>query len=222
MTTIGIIGSGNIGGTVARLAVAGGYDVVVSNSRGPETLKDFTDELGPKARAATAAQAAAAGDIVVVSVPFKAFPQLPVAELAGKVVLDTNNYYQQRDGSFEALDKGEKTSAQLEQEALGSARVVKVFNNIYSGHLASLPRPSGSADRSALPIAGDDAAAKQTATEFLDAIGYDAVDAGTLADSWRQEPGTPVYGPPYGTYGVEAGTPASADQIRQALAEAKR
>jgi 8-hydroxy-5-deazaflavin:NADPH oxidoreductase len=137
-------------------------------------------------------------------------------------VLDTNNYYPERDGNFEALDKGELTSTQLEQQALGSARVVKVFNNIWSGHLGALGRPTGAADRSALPIAGDDAAAKQTATEFLDTIGWDAVDSGTLADSWRQEPGTPVYGPPYGTYGVEAGTPASADQIRQALAEAER
>lgn len=222
MTTIGFIGSGNIGGTVARLAVAAGYDVVVSNSRGPESLKDLTEELGPKARAATATEAAAAGDIVVVSVPFKAFKQLPVGELAGKVVLDTNNYYPQRDGNFEALDKGELTSAELEQQALGSARVVKVFNNIFSDHLASLPRPSGAADRTALPIAGDDAAAKQTTTEFLDAIGYDTVDAGTLAESWRQEPGQPVYGPPFGTYGEPVGTPASADTIREALAAAKR
>jgi predicted dinucleotide-binding enzyme len=212
MTTIGFIGSGNIGGTVARLAVAAGYDVVLSNSRG----------LGPKARAATAAEAAAAGDIVVVSVPFKAFDQVPAAELAGKVVLDTNNYYPQRDGNFEALDKGELTSAAFDQQAWGSARVVKVFNNIYSGHLASLPRPAGAADRTALPIAGDDASAKQTATEFLNAIGYDTVDAGTLAESWRQEPGQPVYGPPYGTYGDPVGTPASADKIREALAEARR
>ena len=159
---------------------------------------------------------------MVVSVPFKAFDQLPVAELAGKVVLDTNNYYPQRDGNFEALDKGEATSAELEQKALGTARLVKVFNNIYWGHLASLARPAGAADRSALPIAGDDAAAKQTTTDFLNAIGYDAVDAGSLADSWRQEPGQPVYGPPYGTYGEPVGTPASADKIRETLAEAKR
>ncbi|HET6480227.1 MAG TPA: NADPH-dependent F420 reductase [Actinoplanes sp.] len=222
MTTIGFIGTGHIGGTVARLTVAAGYDVVVSNSRGPETLKALTDELGPKARAATAAEAAAAGDLVVVSVPFKAYPQLPVAELAGKVVLDTDNYYPERDGHFEVLDKGELTSAELEQQALGSARVVKVFNNIYFGHLASLPRPAGSPDRTALPIAGNDPAAKRTATEFLNTIGYDTVDAGTLADSWRQEPGTPVYGPPYGTYGDPVGTPASADKVREALAEAKR
>jgi len=222
MTTIGFIGTGHIGSTVARLTVAAGYDVVVSNSRGPETLKALTDELGPKARAATAAEAAAAGDLVVVSVPFKAYPQLPVAELAGKVVLDTDNYYPERDGHFEVLDKGELTSAELEQQALGSARVVKVFNNIYFGHLASLPRPAGSPDRTALPIAGNDPAAKRTATEFLNTIGYDTVDAGTLADSWRQEPGTPVYGPPYGTYGDPVGTPASADKVREALAEAKR
>ncbi|MET0416740.1 MAG: NADPH-dependent F420 reductase, partial [Actinoplanes sp.] len=208
MTTIGFIGSGNIGGTVARLATAAGYDVVVSNSRGPETLKDLVDELGPRARAATAAEAAAAGEIVVVSVPFHAHPQLPVAELAGKVVLDTNNYYPQRDGNFAALDEGKLTSAELEQRHLGTAQVVKVFNNIFSGHLASLPRPAGAADRSALPIAGDDASAKATATAFLDAIGYDAVDVGSLADSWRFEPGQPVYGPPYGNYGEPAATPA--------------
>lgn len=222
MTTIGFIGSGNIGGTVARLAAAAGYDVVVSNSRGPETLKELTDEIGPRARAATAAEAATAGDIVVVSVPFKAYPQLPVAELAGKVVLDTNNYYSQRDGNVAQLDNAETTSAELEQKHLGDAKLVKVFNNIFSGHLASLARPSGAADRSALPIAGDDDAAKQEAAGFLDAIGYDTVDAGPLAESWRQEPGQPVYGPPYGSFDDPKGTPAPAAAIREALAAAKR
>ncbi|MEV4344064.1 NADPH-dependent F420 reductase [Actinoplanes sp. NPDC049596] len=222
MTTIGFIGSGYIGGTVARLAVAAGYDVVVSNSRGPETLKELVDELGPKARAATATEAAAAGDIVVVSVPFKAFDQLPVAELTGKVVLDTNNYYPQRDGHFEALDAKSTTSAALEQEHLAGAKLVKVFNNINYKHLASLARPAGAPDRSALPIAGDDETAKQTATEFLTTIGYDAVDTGSLAESWRQEPGQPVYGPPYGTYEDPIGTPADADTIRKAVAAAQR
>jgi predicted dinucleotide-binding enzyme len=159
---------------------------------------------------------------VVVSVPFHAHGGLPVAELAGKVVLDTDNYYPQRDGAFAELDEGTLTSAELEQRAWGTAKVVKVFNNIYSGHLASLPRPAGAADRSALPIAGDDESAKSAAVEFLDAIGYDAVDAGTLADSWRFEPGQPVYGPPYGNYGEDTGTPAPADAIRTALAAAKR
>ncbi|MFF5085184.1 NADPH-dependent F420 reductase [Actinoplanes sp. NPDC000266] len=222
MTTIGFIGSGYIGGTVARLAVAAGYDVVVSNSRGPETLKDLVDELGPKARAATATEAATAGDIVVVSVPFKAFTQLPAAELAGKVVLDTNNYYPQRDGNVEALDTKQTTSASLEQDHLAGAKLVKVFNNINFNHLASLARPADSPERSALPIAGDDEAAKKTTTDFLNAIGYDTVDTGSLADSWRQEPGQPVYGPPYGTYENPIGTPANATTIREALAAAQR
>jgi len=222
MTTIGFIGSGKIGGTVARLAVAAGYDVVISNSRGPETLKEFADELGPLARAGTAAEAAEAGEIVVVSVPFKAHAQLPVAELAGKVVLDTGNYYPQRDGQHAELDNGSITSAELEQQFLGTAKVVKVFNNITFTHLASLPRPAGAADRSSLAIAGDDAAAKQATTEFLDAIGYDTLDAGPLAEGWRFQPGQPAYGPPYGSYEDPAGTPANADKVRAALAAAER
>ncbi|MFG1996055.1 NADPH-dependent F420 reductase [Actinoplanes sp. NPDC048988] len=222
MTTIGFIGSGYIGSAVARLAVAAGYDVVVSNSRGPETLKSLVDELGPRARAATAVEAATAGDIVVVSVPFKAHTQLPVAELAGKVVLDTNNYYPQRDGNFEALDSKQTTSAQIEQEHLAGAKVVKVFNNINFKHLASLARPAGSPERSALPIAGDDDPAKKTTTEFLNAIGYDAVDIGPLSESWRQEPGQPVYGPPYGAFEDPTGTPAGAATIRDAIAAAQR
>ena len=222
MTTVGFIGSGNIGGVVAKLAVAAGYDVVLSNSRGPQTLAGLVAPLGPQARAATAAEAAAAGDIVVVSVPFKAFRDLPVAALAGKVVLDTNNYYPQRDGTFAELDEGKRTSAELEQEQLAGAHLVKVFNNIFFKHLESLARPAGDAGRSALPIAGDDAAAKRTATEFLDRIGYDVVDTGTLADSWRFEPGTPAYGAPYGSVEDPAGAPAGADQVRAALAAATR
>lgn len=222
MTTLGIIGIGNIGGTVARLAVEAGHDVVLANSRGPEAVRDFAGELGPRARPATAAEAAAAGDIVVVSVPFHAHRELPVAELAGKVVLDTDNYYPQRDGNFGELDDGSLTSAELEQRHLGTARVVKVFNNITAGHLASLPRPAGAPDRTALTIAGDDDAAKRTAMEFLDVIGYDAVDVGTLADSWRVEPGQPAYGPPYGNPADPAGTPASATKVRAAVAAARR
>jgi 8-hydroxy-5-deazaflavin:NADPH oxidoreductase len=222
MTTVGFIGSGSIGGTVARLAIAAGYDVVLSNSRGPETLAGLVTELGPKARAATAAEAAAAGDIVVVSVPFKAHSDLPVAELAGKVVLDTDNYYPQRDGNIAELDEGKRTSAELEQEHLGSAHVVKVFNNIFFKHLGSLARPAGSTDRSALPIAADDAAALRTAAEFLDRIGYDSVEAGTLADSWRFEPGQPAYGPPYGSFEDPIGTPASAQKVRAAIEAATR
>ncbi|MGX6608071.1 NADPH-dependent F420 reductase [Micromonosporaceae bacterium Da 78-11] len=222
MTTVGFIGSGSIGGTVARLAVAAGHDVVLSNSRGPETLAALVAELGPKARAATAAEAAAAGDIVVLSVPFKAHRDLPAEQLAGKPVLDTDNYYPERDGHVAALDDATTTSAEVEQEHLGTAKVVKVFNNIFFKHLGSLPRPAGAADRTALTIAGDDDGAKRAATAFLDTIGYDAVDVGPLAEGWRLQPGQPAYGPPYGSFDDPAGTPASVEKVRTAVDAAKR
>jgi predicted dinucleotide-binding enzyme len=222
MTTVGIIGSGMIGGTVARLSVAAGHQVVLSNSRGPETLRELVAELGPLATAATAGQAAEAGDLVVVSVPVKAFAEIPAKPLAGKPVLDTGNYYPQRDGQIEELDTGALTSSGLLQRYLGQAQVVKVFNNIFFKHLLSLARPSGAADRTALPIAGDDQAAKAAVTAYLDSIGYDAVDAGPLTESWRQEPGTPAYGTPYGPFSDEAGTPASAAQLHTALTAAHR
>jgi predicted dinucleotide-binding enzyme len=221
MATVGLIGSGNIGGTVARLAVAAGYDVVLSNSRGPDTLRDLADALGPGARAATPAEAAAAGDIVVVSVPLRAYRDVPAGPLAGKVVIDTNNYYAQRDGVIDELATGSTTSSELLQRHLGPARVVKGFNNIYSGHLAALARPPGAPDRTALPIAGDDPAAKAAVAAFLDAIGYDAVDAGPLAEGWRAQPDTPVYGAPYGPV-PGPGTPAGAEVVRAALARARR
>jgi predicted dinucleotide-binding enzyme len=222
MTTVGIIGSGMIGGTVARLSVAAGYHVVVSNSRGPETLAELAAELGPLAIAGTSEQAGEAGDLVLVSIPVKAFGDVPVKPLAGKPVLDTGNYYPQRDGHIEELDTGALTSSGLLQRDLPDAHVVTVFNNIFFKHLHYLARPHGAQDRSALPIAGDDPAAKQAVTEFLDAIGYDAVDAGPLTESWRQEPGTPVYGSPYGPYTDEMGTPASAATIHAALVGAHR
>jgi predicted dinucleotide-binding enzyme len=202
--------------------VAAGYDVVVSNSRGPETLRELVAELGPRARAATAAEAAAAGDIVVVSVPFKAYQAVPAEPLAGKVVIDTNNYYPQRDGQFAELDNASATSSELLQRHLAGAQVVKVFNNIFFKHLGSLTRPAGAGGRTALPIAGDDAAAKATVTQFLDAIGYDTVDVGTLADSWKFQPDTPAYGLPYGEFSDPVGTPADAETIRTAVAKAHR
>jgi len=222
MTTIGIIGSGMIGGTVARLSVAAGYHVVVSNSRGPETLAELSAELGPLATGGTSEQAAEAGDLVVVSIPVKAFGDVPVKPLVGKPVLDTGNYYPRRDGQIAELDTGALTSSGLLQRYLPESRVVKVFNNIVFRHLRYLARPSGADDRSALPIAGDDAAAKAAVTAFLDSIGYDAVDAGSLPESWRQEPGAPVYGTPYGPYSDEMGTPASAATIHAALVGAHR
>jgi len=228
--TIGLIGSGHIGGTVARLSVAAGYDVVLSNSRGPETLADLVRELGPRARAATAVEAATAGDLVVVTVPLRAYRSVPAPPLAGKVVIDTNNYYPGRDGSFAELDNGSATVSGLLQAHLGTAHVVKGFNNIYFKHLLALARPAGAADRSALPIASDDAAAKATVAAFLDRIGYDTVDAGGLAESWRFERDMPAYGSPYASRAPRAQTqgfpdeaePAAAAVIRALLAAAKR
>ncbi len=211
-----------IGGTVARLSVAAGHHVVVSNSRVPETLAELVAALGPLAAAGTAGQAAEAGDLVVVSIPVKAFAEVPAKPLAGKPVLDTGNYYPRRDGQIAELDTGALTSSGLLQRYLPDARVVKVFNNIYFKHLRSLARPPGAGDRSALPVAGDDEAAKAAVTAYLDSIGYDAVDAGPLAGSWRQEPGTPAYGTPYGPFSDEAGTPAGAARIRADLAGAHR
>jgi predicted dinucleotide-binding enzyme len=223
MTTVGIIGSGAIGSTIARLAVEAGHQVVLSNSRGPETLADTVAELGPRASAATSREAAAAGDIVVVSVPVKAFPDLPAAPLAGKTVIDTCNYGPDRDGRIPELDSKPLTSSELLLRYIPDAMVVKAFNNIFFRHLLSLARPgNGAADRSYLPIAGDSAAAKAAVTEFIESTGYGVVDTGPLADSWRQATGTPVWGTPYGPYSNEKGQLADEDSIRAALATATR
>ncbi len=219
MTTLGLIGSGNIGGTLARLAVAAGIDVVLSNSRGPETLADLVADLGPLARAATPAEAAEAGDVVVVTVPLHAYRSVPQAPLAGKVVIDTNNYYPGRDGSIAELDDGSTTSSELLAAHLPDSRVVKAFNNIRSADLLALARPAGAPDRSALVIAGDSAEAKATATQLLDRLGYDVLDAGPLAEGRRYQPDTPAYGAPYVGAGGEA-TPATADDLRALLAAA--
>ncbi|MET8810229.1 NAD(P)-binding domain-containing protein [Streptomyces sp. NPDC004546] len=196
-TTLGLIGSGMIGGTLARLAVTAGLDVVLANSRAPHTLAGLVTELGGYARAATPAEAAEASDLVVAAIPLKAYDQLPSAALVGKTVIDTTNYYPERDGRIGALDSDELTSSELVQRHLPGAHVVKAFNNLGSHQLFTLARPSGTPDRTALPIAGDDANAKQQATELLDVLGYDAVDIGTLADSWRSGPNTALYGFPY-------------------------
>jgi 8-hydroxy-5-deazaflavin:NADPH oxidoreductase len=211
-----------IGITVARLAVAAGYEVVLSNSRGPETLRDLVTELGPKAQAAMGRVAAATASIVVVAIPVKAYPEVPAAPLAGKIVMDTGNYYSVRDGQILELNAKTLTSSEYLLRHIPGAEVVKVFNNIFFKHLLNLARPAAADDRSYLPIAGDSEATKAAVTEFLDSIGYGAVDAGLLADSWRQEPGTPVCGAPYGSFDDEKGTPAGAEVIRAALAAATR
>jgi len=211
MKTIGLIGSGHIGSQVARLAVANGYDVVLSNSRGPETLAALAAELGPQARAATPAEAAAAGDIVVVTIPLGKYRTVPVAPLAGKIVVDTNNYYPQRDGQIPELDSESVTSSELLQAHLPDSKVVKAFNHIYAAQLTTDGKPAGTPNRRALVIAGDDAGAKRTVTDLLDRFGFDTVDAGPLKDSWRIQPGTPGYGPQH-----------NAEELRADLAAARR
>ncbi|NYD42116.1 hypothetical protein BJZ21_002199 [Nocardioides panaciterrulae] len=227
MTTIGLIGSGHIGSTVARLAVNAGHDVVLSNSRGPETLADLVDELGEHARAATAAEAAEAGEIVVVTIPLKNYRQVPVEPLRGKVVIDTNNYYPQRDGHIAELDEESTTTAEMLQAHLPDSHVVKAFNNIYFGHLLELARPADSPERSVLAIAGDDDDAKQTVTGFLDSIGYDAYDVGPLAEGWRYQRDTAAYATLYdggdgSTWPPTQPRQVTADFLQEKLAEAKR
>lgn len=193
MTTLGIIGAGHIGSQVARVAVANGYDVVIANSRGPETLADLVAELGPRAKAATAEDAAAAADIAVVTVPLHAIDKLPAEQLAGKIVLDTNNYYFERDGRIEALDKGETTTSELLQRALPTSKIAKAFNHIYASEITADGTPAGTADRRALATAGDDAEAVAFVTRFYDEAGFDTVNVGPLSESWRVERDRPAY-----------------------------
>ena len=211
MRTIGFIGSGNIGSQVARLALARGYAVVMSNSRGPETLAALVAELGPSARAATPAEAASAGDIVVVTMPLKNIRSVPVEPLAGKIVIDTNNYYPQRDGNIPELDSESTTTSELLQAHLPTSKVVKAFNHIYAAQITTDGRPAATKDRRALVIAGNDATAKATVTQLLDEFGYDTVDAGPLAESWRIQRDTPGYGPR-----------RTAEELKRDLAAAKR
>ena len=211
MKTIALIGAGHIGSQVARLAIRSGYDVVLSNSRGPETLADLVRELGSHARAATPAEAAAAGDLVVVTIPLKNIETVPVEPLAGKIVIDTNNYYPERDGHIRELDEERTTTSGLLQRHLPKSKVVKAFNHIYANELTTHGLPAGTKNRRALVIAGDDVSAKQTVTHLLDQFGFDTVDAGPLSESWRIQRDTPGYGPR-----------RTAEELRADLAAARR
>jgi predicted dinucleotide-binding enzyme len=193
MTTIGIIGAGHIGGQVARKAVGLGYDVVISNSRGPETLAPLVAELGPKARAATSVEAAAAGDFAVVAVPLKSITAVPVEPLAGKIVLDTNNYYWERDGHFPALDAGEATTSGLLQEHLPTSKVAKAFNHILFSQITTDGTPAGTPNRRALATASDFPEAVELVTGLYDEFGFDTVAIGPLSESWRVERDRPAY-----------------------------
>src|SRR5579872_7338432 len=211
MAAIGLIGAGHIGSQVARLAVASGYNVVISNSRGPETLTGLVVELGPQARAATVLEAAQSGDIVVVSVPLRNYRSIPVEPLADKIVIDTNNYYPGRDGHIPELDNESTTTSELLAAHLPTSRIVKAFNHIYAAELTTHGQPAGTRDRRALVIAGNDDGAKAVVTHLLDQFGFDTVDAGPLKEGWRIQRDTPGYGPR-----------RTAEELRGDLAAAKR
>ncbi|WP_019925160.1 NADPH-dependent F420 reductase [Nocardia sp. BMG111209] len=234
--TIAFIGSGLIGSALARLSVEAGLDVIVSNSRGPDSLRGLVTELGRHACAATSTEAAVTGDLVVVTIPFGAHRVLPVDILAGRIVVDTMNYYPERDERVPELDAGEVTSSELLQRCLVDAHVVKAVNNVDHIRVTTAARPPGAPDRSALPIAGDDPDAKAVVAEYLSAIGYDAVDIGALVDSWRSEPGTPIYLDAYlprAPHGMDEdrarrwfrtapNVPVSATRVRELVADAVR
>jgi predicted dinucleotide-binding enzyme len=227
MATLGLIGSGRIGGTLARLALNAGLDVVLSNSRGPHTLSDLVDELGPRARAAFPAQAATAGDWVVVTIPVGAIGMVPREPFIGKTVIDTGNYFAPRDGTIPELEAQELTDSEILQRHLAEAHVVKAFNNINHRHLAALPRPVDAPDRTTLPIAGNHPGAKRHATELISLLGYDCLDMGPLTESWRSQVGTPVFCAPYAAtkddrYRTQPPAPASTAEISAALALARR
>ncbi|MGW7692840.1 NADPH-dependent F420 reductase [Streptomyces asiaticus] len=228
MSTIGLIGAGKFGSNLARMAIAAGHHVVLSNSTGPESLADLVAELGERASAATPAGAARAGDLVVVSLPLYAIPDVPAADLAGMVVIDTSNYFPERDGAVPELENGEATVSELLQNHLEKSKVVKAFNNLYYRHMSFLARPSGAPDRTHLTIAGDDAEAKAAAAEFIDSIGYSVVDVGPLTEGWRFEFGRPAYAvytddtterDDMGIHGPAIRTP---DEVREALMKAER
>lgn len=194
MASIGFIGSGHVGQAIARRAIAAGHTVVMSNSRGPETLAGLVAAFGPRASAATATAASNAAEIVIVAIPFASFKQVPVDPLAGKVVIDTGNYYAPRDGHVAELDDGTTTSSEMLASRLPTSNVVKAFNTIMAAQIVEHATPAGTPHRRALPIAGDDSAAKRLVTGLIDELGFDVVDAGLLAEGRRLDPMT-AWGP---------------------------
>lgn len=227
MKRIGIIGSGSIGSAVARLAVAADYDVLIANSRGPESLTDLIDELGPRAQAGDVRAAAEFSDIPLLAVPLAAYPNLPVDAFAGKTILSTGNYYPGRDGRIEQLDTLETTTAEYEQALLPGTAILKAFNNILFSHIPNLAH---SHPRTAMAVAGDDGEAKSRVSALVHALGFDTVDAGTLAESWRFEPESGAYTQIYAAdidkftedYLADPGAPVTAGRLRELLAASYR
>jgi 8-hydroxy-5-deazaflavin:NADPH oxidoreductase len=201
---IGIIGAGRIGQTVAARLVSAGHDVMLSNAAGPQTLEKVKRALGEHAQAGTVQDAAAYGDVVFVAIPVAAMYGLPAAELGGKIVVDATNYYPQRDGRIPELDDGSIGSSELLARDLPGSRVVKAFNTMSYVRLAGEAKPAGAAGRLAIPLAGDDPGAKEIVSGLINDMGFDPVDAGTLADGRNQQPGTAVYDRPLGTEGARA------------------
>jgi len=206
VTTFGILGAGQAGATLARVAVGVGYDVVIANSRGPETLAGLVRELGPRARAATASEAAAAADFAMLAFPYVPGAHLPADELAGKVVIDNNNYMDWRDGRFPEIDAGRTTVHELRQAQLPVSKIVKAFTHVqfHERHPIRVPadrlpavvrlaRPAGHPERKALVVSSDFPEAVELVTDFYDEIGFDAVDNSPLSESWRSTPGTPMW-----------------------------
>ena len=193
MTTIGIIGAGEIGSQVARAAIRAGYKVVVANSRGPETLRALVADLGPSARAATAADAGAAGEFVVIAVPLKLVNDMPVEELAGKIVLDTNNYMIWRDGHYPTIDSGQQTVLELRQEQLPTSKVVQAFTHIQAPRITTAGSPAHDPRRLALPTSSNYPEAVELVTRLFDQFGFDTVDNSPLSESWRTAPGQPAW-----------------------------
>jgi predicted dinucleotide-binding enzyme len=211
-STLGIIGTGMVGAGIARRAVDAGIEVILGNSRGPQTLAGLVAELGPRAQADTPAEVARAADLVVAAVPLSAHERLPRAELSGKTVIDPMNYAPNSEWRVAELDSDELTSSELVQRHLTGSRVVKTLHSIGPKHLLELFRPAGAPDRTALPLSGDDPAAKGEVADLLDLLGFDAVDLGTLAESWRSEPNMPLYAFPY------VGQPPSGLAVRDLVA----
>jgi predicted dinucleotide-binding enzyme len=191
---IGIIGAGHVGGTLAKHFVSAGHTVAVANSRGPQTLRDLVGELGANARANAAPDAARFGEVVVVSVPFGRYREVPADELAGKPVIDTTNYYSERDGHFPELDENRTTSSELLQRHLPAARLVKAFNTITWEHLRDYPRAGGANMMFGVPVSGDDDGAKRLVFDLIEEMGFEPVEAGDLAGGGRKhQPGGPGY-----------------------------
>ncbi|MDX6216538.1 MAG: 8-hydroxy-5-deazaflavin:NADPH oxidoreductase [Frankiales bacterium] len=181
MSTIGFVGSGNVGQALARAVIGRGHEAIMSNSRGPSTLSALTESLGQRARAGSTAEAVEQADIVVLAIPFTSIDQLPAAALKGKVVIDATNYWAPRDGHVAGIDSGETTSSEMIAERLPGARIVKAFNSIKAADIIQQAKPSGRDGRRAVPIAGDDPRSKQIVAALIDTVGFDVVDLGPLA-----------------------------------------